>query len=184
MICVERGYLEPRYENAVWELLVSSDKEFVPPLSARGSTRQKELGPGAVPGTDVPKAYFEDIKKQSMIVAVEDAQSNRVLGFLSYIEDFTLPFLYEGREISVNYVSTIIVNPAFRNMGITGEMYEKLIGKKVPVATRTWSTNHAHIHILERLHFKSVHVIKNDRGAGIDTCYFMKIPWNLQNTEK
>ena len=70
MICVERGYLEPRYENAVWELLVSSDKEFVPPLSARGSTRQKELGPGAVPGTDVPKAYFEDIKKQSMIVAV------------------------------------------------------------------------------------------------------------------
>lgn len=41
--------------------------------------------------------------------------------------------------------------------------------------TRTWSTNDAHIHILQSIGFVMVKNIDNDRGIGINTLYFEKV---------
>lgn len=46
--------------------------------------------------------------------------------------------------------------------------------KNANIFTRTWSTNFAHIKILQAFGFETVKVLKNDRGSGIDTVYFKK----------
>lgn len=43
------------------------------------------------------------------------------------------------------------------------------------VTTRTWSTNHSHIHVLMKLGFELVKKIDNSRGEGVDTVYYRKI---------
>ena len=44
------------------------------------------------------------------------------------------------------------------------------------IFTRTWSTNAVHIRILSKFEFETLHVLKDHRGAGIDTIYFVKRP--------
>jgi len=46
------------------------------------------------------------------------------------------------------------------------------------IFTRTWSTNIAHIKILSKFNFETLCVLKNHRGVGIDTVYFVKRPEN------
>ena len=55
-------------------------------------------------------------------------------------------------------------------------MYNILLNerKEKNIATRTWSANYAHIHILDILGFKLVQRILNNRGPNIDTVYYLK----------
>ncbi len=150
------------YEEAAWLLTKAADEDFVPPLSTRMSTTQKNLNPGASEDVEGPVEYFAELKKQHNLLAVED---NRLLGFMSFRPDHELGC----------YVSTVIVDASIRNQGIAKQLYEKLIATAVrPIATRTWSQNHAHIHILEELGFINFDTIPNDRGVGIDTVYFKR----------
>ena len=48
--------------------------------------------------------------------------------------------------------------------------------KEKNIATRTWSTNYSHMHILDNLGFKLVQRDINDRGVNIDTVYYLKNP--------
>ena len=66
---------------------------------------------------------------------------------------------------------------------------EKDIAAKFPgsrITLRTWSTNGAQEHILDKLGYSLVRRLKDDRGEGIDTVYFVKkeekrqITWCLQ----
>ena len=57
-------------------------------------------------------------------------------------------------------------------------MYAHLFDDIFPdrsIFTRTWSTNAAHIKILDKFNFEIIKCIENDRGDGIDTVYFAKI---------
>ena len=73
--------LTDEYMNQVWELLKKIDKEFIPPLSTRQSTHQKELN---TPNTqsEEPVEYFRQMKEQKIILALE---KDKVGGFLTYI---------------------------------------------------------------------------------------------------
>ena len=78
------------------------------------------------------------------------------------------------------YLTTLCVQPEYRGQGISEVMYaeaEKDIAAKFPesrITLRTWSTNGAQEHILKKLGYDLVKRLKNDRGEGIDTVYFVK----------
>ncbi len=165
--------LTARQKKDIKNLLVAADKEFVQPLSERHDTTQKTFGEVRDNGgnSGIPQAYFDEMLKQSFILCLDHG---RVIGFMSYRKDYNLAVAEQ--EFVTDYVSTIIVSKAGRNKGYTQKMYQKLFeyepGKVY--STRTWSTNYSHIHVLEKLGFSLIERIKNGRGSGIDTVYYVK----------
>lgn len=162
--------LSKRYKNDIRKLVQASDSEFVPPLSARGSTTQKNLEESAA--TDAPTDYFNTLITQSFILCIKGFH---VVGFLSYIPDHKLE-AGDNVNMTCDYISTIIVDPRHRNHGITTAMYRKLFAHRPGkiYATRTWSLNHTHISLLNKLGFSLILTLKDDRGAGVDTVYYSK----------
>lgn len=172
--------------EAIWQLLRAADEEFVPPLSARGSTVQPELepqpsakqrGPGE-PGTGQgPARYFDELRGQHFILARE-RRTDHVVGFLSYREHHLLPEGAPGGEHL--YVSTVIVDPAHRRQGITRAMYERLDAEAARcgqgIATRTWSGNTGHLRLLQELGVREVLRLPDHRGPGVDTHYLARGP--------
>lgn len=167
---VRQEKLDQKYREDVWKLLCDADSEFVPPLSSREKTTQQSLLPGKQDARG-PVSYFEQMMKQSFILAVKDG---RVNGFLTYVPDHVLEL--SGQSLTCHYISTIIVEPGSRNKGITRRMYDALfeLCKGKNVATRTWSTNDAHLALLQKMQFQLIKRLKDDRGPGIDTVYFLK----------
>jgi hypothetical protein len=57
-------------------------------------------------------------------------------------------------------------------------MYDVILNERKGknIATRTWSTNFSHMHILDKLGFKLVQRDLDDRGVNIDTVYYLKTP--------
>ena len=162
--------LSVRYKNDIWKLVQASDSEFVPALSSRGATTQTDLG--AHESKAAPTDYFNTLCTQSFILCIKRFH---VVGFLSYIPDHRLE---SGDTVNMtcDYISTIIVDAKFRNRGITTSMYNKLFEHRPGkiYATRTWSLNHTHISLLDKLGFSLILRLKDDRGAGIDTVYYSK----------
>ena len=164
MITCRENSLNEKEKTDIWDILCATDQEFIPPLSSRESTTQSNLL--AVKSTSTPKTYFEELLKQSFLLAEEE----EVQGFLSYR---TNHIIKELSDLSCTYISTVIVSPKYRGQGITAELYNKLIALTDNcLVTRTWSSNHAHLHILKKLGFVEVLCLKDDRGPGIDTVYY------------
>ncbi len=162
---------QDKYDNEILEMLIQGDAEFVPPLSARSSTTQSNLK-GIIKENGGVLNYFEELKKQRILVATE---GDKLVGFVSFKENFVNKKI--GEEYLPNiYISTLLVSPEGRGKGLTRKMYEILFAEyeNVNVFTRTWSTNEAHIKILSKFGFETMLVLKNDRGNGIDTIYFKK----------
>ena len=168
IIAVNR--LSKRQKKGIWALVSDSDHEFVPPLSARQGTTQAQLT-GKVEKI-APTEYFEALTKQSFILCIKGL---KVVGFMSYIKDHKLE-AGESLNIVCDYISTIIVKKEYRKRGFTTGMYKKLFKYRPGkiYATRTWSLNHAHLSLLDKLGFKLALRIKDDRGAGIDTVYYVR----------
>ncbi len=168
MDLVELERVDDECSGLVRALLADCGDEFVPPLSSRHSTSQSELGPDQPRGDGVD-AYFEEMRRQPIILALEGSE---LVGFLSYIPGFVLDFL-PGQSY---YVSTICVNRAHRRRGIASLLYDRVeqIARPGIVSLRTWSTNAAQIGALGRRGYVCVKRIVDDRGKGIDTVYFAK----------
>lgn len=164
---------QAKYEDEILNMLIDGDEDFVPPLSARRSTTQADLA-GHEKGQDGIMRYFEEMKKQRIMVATEDG---KLLAFVSFREDYTNDVI-QAEDVPNIYVSTLIVKPEGRGRGLTREMYTVLFKayENVSIFTRTWSTNIAHTKILSKFDFETLCVLKDDRGAGIDTVYFVKRP--------
>lgn len=160
-----------KYDGEILEMLTEGDEEFVPPLSARSSTTQSDLSGGTKASNGVLN-YFNELKKQKILVAVED---EKLIGFVSFKENFINDKIDEC-ELPNIYISTLLVAESGRGKGLTGKMYEFLFNEYEDsnVFTRTWSTNYAHIKILSKFGFETITVLENDRGKGIDTVYFKK----------
>lgn len=159
------------YEDAIWNLLELADEEFVPPLSARTGTRQRNgLDDGS--GEDLT-TYFEACLDHEFIVAKKD---DVVIGFLSFHDGYEIEEL--NGYVPSNYVSTVIVHPDHRRKGYARRLYEHLFDalpsayRQPYVTTRTWGTNDSHIALLEDFGFDCLERIYDDRGPGIDTVYF------------
>lgn len=164
-----------RILDGILELLTLCDGEFVPPLSSRSSTTQRELTDTGERGA-APYAYFESIREQSALVALE---GGRVLGVMSFRKDYVSQEI--PRETQPNlYVTTVAIHPKRQGEGIAGALYDKLIDRFVGyhIFTRTWSTNSGHISLLRSRKFYERHRLVDDRGQGIDTVFFCHDPLN------
>lgn len=148
--------------------LVMADKEFIPPLSSRGSSTQSDLT--AAVGADGISDYFCSMASQPVIVAVEN---NRCMGFMAFKLNHTCKQI--GPETFPNfYASTCVVHPDTRGRGLMRGFYETMIDlfPDRDGYTRTWHTNYAHLKVLDRLGFAEIARLPNHRGPGLDTVYF------------
>ena len=162
--------VDPKKLEEIRKLLVLCDKEFVPALSSRSTTVQSQLKESDK--NEGIEAYFQGVASQSAILAIED---NKVVAFMSFRKDY----ICEHIKIVPNlYITTVIVHPDYRQNGIAGKMYDRIIRQfpKCDLFTRTWSTNISHIRILLSLGFHEHCQLSDDRGEGIDTNYYRLKP--------
>lgn len=172
-IWLAEGAEKDGWREAVYRLLDQAEAEFIPALSTRESTSQRNLEPVEAEGGSVNE-YFREMWKQQLLLAADENAGKQLAGFMSYKDDYHLQL--SGRDVESLYVSTVVVAPEFRGHGITVRFYRELQRLadevKLPIVTRTWSTNHAHLHILNKVGFALAERLENDRGAGIDTVYY------------
>lgn len=177
-------------------LLRWGDEQFVPPLSARHSSTQSDLAPHAAAADHAIDDYYQALLEQRFLLAVDDgadadagtnadndsnsdagdSTGNQTLaGFMSYRPDYACEYVDGG---VCTYVSTILVAEAYRGAHLTERMYRALFTlpdvTETVVATRTWSKNGAHLHILGEMGFSLIKTLPDDRGPGIDTVYYAK----------
>ena len=159
------------YEDAVIDLLTMADKEFIPPLSQRGSSTQSDLAGGSLHAGVMD--YYHSMQSQPVILAIEDGTC---LGFMA----FTLDHTCDQITVTPNlYASTCVVDPATRGKGVMKNFYLEMI-RLYPermVCTRTWHTNYAHLHILDTLDFHCIARLPDHRGPGMDTVYYARKPY-------
>ena len=174
----------PSFQNDLMKLLITCDEEFIPALSSRIGTLQKGFRFEIYIGNDrIPQEYFNALLKQKFILILNN---NRIIGFMSFVhgfydnEFFSPVFSADGIN---NYVSTICVDPDFRNKGLANNLYSYIEGnlpdnvKSSYISTRTWSTNTGHINLLIKRNFTLTHTLYRDRienGKEIDSVYYCK----------
>ena len=149
-----------------------SDNDFVPPISQRFSPFQTDLKPSSEANENGLLRYFTGMLKEKVLCVIEDG---KLLGFVTYVEDIKYSTVITEKDRPNIYICTLIVSPAARGKGLTYRMYDHLFNERFPdrcLFTRTWSTNMAHISILEKYGFEEIYRIPNDRGEGIDTVYW------------
>lgn len=149
-------------QNALWLMLLEYEKEFVPPISERG---------GDDPEQNL-KDYFQMLMNQEFILLKDPARSSgEIAAFLSYVPKKW----YEYTQGYVTYMSTAIVLHEYRGRHCLNLMYEEVFRiASYPPATRTWSTHAAQLHLLPKLGFRVVETVKDDRGPGVDSLYFVR----------
>ena len=163
--------------DALRRLLFSVDKEFHPPLSARRTPVDLTLTPLPTASADPPGepwSYWRGVAQQSGVVL---AEGDEPLGFLAFRPAEHLPTL--GRTVAA-HVTTIVVRHDRRGHRPAGRIYGHLLRllattPGASVATRTWTANTPHLHVLARLRFAEVHRILDARGPGQDTIYFERL---------
>jgi ribosomal protein S18 acetylase RimI-like enzyme len=157
--------------DAIWSLLEIADGEFVPPLSTRTGTEQRQ-GLDERSRDDLT-TFFEACLDHEFLLA---EQADDVVGFLSFHDGYEIEEL-QG-YVPSNYVSTVVVHPDHRRKGYARQLYQHLFEALPPaveqpyVTTRTWGTNDSHIALLEEFGFETLSRVPDDRGPGIDTVYF------------
>jgi len=162
-------------KKEIWKLLTIIDKEFIPPLSKRLCTTQKDFSQKIEDEKSGLKNYYSELLEQNTIAAYSE---EKFIGFMSFIHAYSSEFLPD--KYSYNYITTLGVFPEFRGQKAASKLYEFIL-YKLPsnfvcdcIATRTWSTNTSHINLLLKLGFNLVYTIPNERLTGVDTVYYMK----------
>lgn len=160
------------YEETIQALLTMADKEFIPPLSHRGSSTQSNLSGGENHAGILD--YYDSMKLQPVILAIEDG---KCLGFMAFKENYTCDHIPQETLPNL-YASTCVVDPCTRGRGLMKNFYKEMIRlwPERSVYTRTWHTNYAHLHILDTLGFRETARLKEHRGPGLDTVYYGRQP--------
>ena len=99
---------------------------------------------------------------EKVVYATENGE---FLAFVTYLENLTNSRIGEN-ELPNIYSSTLLAKEACRGKGVTRSMYAELFEKYriANIFTRTWSTNFAHIKILDKFGFDEHLRIKDDRA--------------------
>lgn len=162
----------PKIQADVLKLLKEIDCEFVPPLSFRKSTTERNL---ISTNNEGIASYFAEVIQQIVVVAMVDGQLAGMITF-KYFHNLEILNMY----VPCNYITTLGVFPEFRRHGIARSLYG-YITENLPqhiqcayLVTRTWSSNISHLCLLDKLGFQIVSIIKNDRSKGIDTLYYAR----------
>ena len=93
---------DPAKQEAIRQLLILADQEFVPPISARTSSTQMDLAPG---GTGSIDAYYETIRDLPVVLALDN---DRVVGFMHFRFDHTCDHI---TQVPNAYACTSSVHP-------------------------------------------------------------------------
>ena len=160
------------YRSDILEMMREADRDFVPPLSARTSSVQKDLS-SAVSCENGIELYYEEMNRQEILGAFE---GDLLLGFVSFRKNYSNDVIGEDTFPNV-YMSTLILKSLAKGKGLTVKLYDHLFHVLYPecsVYTRTWSTNAPHARILDKFSFEEIKRLVDDRGPGIDTVYFRK----------
>ena len=160
---------DPEQLRQLEQLLILADREFIPPLSARTSTTQGQLKDTQTNPQGI-REYFETMARQPMVLALE---GSRIAGFMAFRFDHVCEEIPESTLPNL-YASTCVVHPDHRGQGLMRQFYETMI-QSFPdrgIYTRTWSTNTAHLRILDKLGFRLLCRLENHRGPGLDTVYY------------
>lgn len=166
---------DPSLLDQVWQILCDYDDAFVPPLSGRRDTSQQDLlHPHDAPR---PTAYFQVLRQQAFLLAMD---GDTVAGFFSFTPGKRVEALEEAANGQpVCYISTIVVRREYRGQQITRRFYQQLLALPQVTdqffATRTWSTNTAHLKVLEQMGFSLCRREEDARGDGIDTVYYCRL---------
>lgn len=164
--------LQSPYREDIYQLLVMADKEFIPPLSCRGSSTQAELSSAG--NANGITEYFDSMASQPVIVAVEN---ERCMGFMAFKTDYTCQQI--GPDTIPNlYASTCVVHPDARGKGMMQRFYQTMIDRNPnrSLCTRTWHTNYAHLKVLQKFGFSEIARLPDHRGPGLDTVYYLRKP--------
>ena len=173
-IAIRNTLTDEEEKKEIFEILNKCNEDFCPPLSQRKDTSQKNLSPGSENKDGVMKYYSALLKQHTAIGKV----NGRVVSFLSYKTEYTCIELESYGE--VYYLTTLCILPEFRGMGYSEELYKTVMNnifsedRNAVVSLRTWSTNRAQMHLMKKLGFSCAKVLKDNRGKGIDTMYFVK----------
>ncbi|GAB3021401.1 GNAT family N-acetyltransferase [Natronobiforma cellulositropha] len=159
--------------TAIERLLTAADNSFVPPLS---SDARAAIARSGDEGDATSIADYLDACLARPMVAAFDGDT--LVGFASFHRCDDHPTLEPYTPTT--HVDVLVVAESHRNCGVATRLYHSLL-EELPrtletpfVSTKTWSTNHAHLAILERLAFTCVGRVPDDRGPGIDTVYYAR----------
>lgn len=169
--------------KSIYEILISCDNEFIPPLSTRNATTQTDFNSSSILSCISPYQYWINILNQQNILAFVD---DCLAGFMSFKYNYNIGEWFSvkilGNGIN-NYISTICIHKNYRGIGIARKMYG-YIENNLPneyksnyVTTRTWETNITHIKLLKKCNYLLLHTIPDDREYNelkFDTLYFGK----------
>lgn len=166
--------LEEELEKEIYDILKECDEDFCPPLSCRGGTNEKSLA-NAERNEEGILQYFQDVRAHSNVVLT---CNGKAVAFMSFVRPYDCEELHPYQPLT--YLTTLCIRHDFRGKGLSVVMYEKtmeFIKKKYPqdtITLRTWSTNKAQMHLMKRLEFQLVATLKDNRGPGVDTVYYIK----------
>ncbi|MBX3040182.1 MAG: GNAT family N-acetyltransferase [Bdellovibrionaceae bacterium] len=159
-------------EDEISKLLKLVDHEFIPPLSSRNSTMQQVFNESD--RIDDMWFYHRQLRAQMNVFIVSE---QKLAGLASFNFLLHIPDIGECA-----YLTTIIIHPSHRAKGLGRILYEEVAkilrdrGATRRLVTRTWSTNHSHLPLLEKMGFREIHRLKDHRAPGIDSIYF---EWNV-----
>lgn len=168
------GELDNTGAEALWQLLVAADNEFVPSLSSRGEEAGEGLVPDVPSASSGPRGYFDEIRSHWIIFSLTNQCA---IGMMSFTPHYSNDILRDWSPCS--YLSTLIVDKPYRRCGVARWLYGYLIEHSreigdVAVGTRTWSTNVGHLALLNDLGFVPAKTIPDHRAPGVDTIYFAR----------
>lgn len=145
-------------KEQILDLLDDCDDDFCPPLRKRVFLSEKCVTSSEINNSIL--RYYHWIMDSSGIIVEE---GNKVIGFVAY-------------TVSPDclYVKNILVAKNYRNRGIASKLYSMILEVNRTVCIRTWSTNKTNIKLLEDNGFTIKEVIKDDRGDGIDTIFYVR----------
>ncbi len=158
------------YKDRIFDLISAADDDFLPPIS------QRRVDPVTNRNTFSDVKSDENIRNYASAMAREQIlaifEEGALLGFVSFAENLENDVITEIPNI---YIGTAVISPALRGRGTLTRAYDHLFSilfADRSIFTRTWSTNAAHIRVLDKFGFERIKTLQNDRGDGIDTIYF------------
>lgn len=160
------------YKDEIFTLLKAADDDFLPPLSQRSVNRETNRNTFSDTKSDENiRDYASAMARENILAIFEDGELS---GFVSFAENLKSEIIAETPNI---YIGTAVISEKLRGRGTLTRAYDHLFTALYPkhnLFTRTWSTNSAHIRVLDKFGFEKIKTLKNDRGEGIDTIYFGK----------